>query len=81
MTIKFTEMKRIYDDQPVFGAAKGNFTFVITEDEPGKYTASAKVAGAIPFDGTRHDLGGYCAHGSFLSAVDACKEFYRAHSN
>lgn len=75
--MKFHAMPRVFPDQPIYGVAKGAFTFVITEDEPGKYTASVKVKGSTPFDGTRHDLGGFCAHQSFVAAQQACEQFYK----
>lgn len=30
--MKFVPMSRIYLDQPIYGAAKGAFMFIITED-------------------------------------------------
>lgn len=54
----------------------GAFTFIITCDNEG-YTASAKLKGALPFDGTRHDLGGYGAHATLAAAEKACRDFYR----
>lgn len=75
--MKFQALPRVYPDQPLYGAKAGVFTFVISQDEENGYTASAKVVGATPFDGTRHDLGGYCAHKSFTEAEETCKQFYR----
>lgn len=76
MTLKFIALPRVYQDQPVYGAAKGAFTFVVTEDPDG-FSASVKIKGATPFDGTRHDLGGYAAHKTFVAAQKACEDFYR----
>lgn len=71
--MKFVELPRVYSDQPLFGAAKGAFTFIISEDED-CFTASAKVRGSTQFDGSRHDLG---AHKTFTAATQACEDFYR----
>lgn len=75
--MKFQTLPRVFGDQPLYGAAKGPFTFIISEDEPEGFTASVKVKGATPFDGSRHDLGGYCAHNSLNAAKQACEKFYR----
>ena len=75
--MKFLMLPRVYPKQPIWGVAKGPFTFVITQDEPAGFTASAKVVGALKFDGTRHDLGGYAAHKTFDEAKTACKQFYK----
>ena len=69
-------MSEMFPGQERWGAVKGAFTFIITFDGEG-YTASAKVIGATPFDGTRHDLGGFCAHNSYCAAEKACNDFYR----
>lgn len=75
--MKFVPLQRVFPDQPLYGAIKGAFTFVISQDGDDGFTASAKVKGATPFDGTRHDLGGYAAHKSFTEAQQACELFYR----
>jgi len=75
--MKFRPLPRVFPDQPIYGAAKGAFTFIITKDEDDGYTASAKVKGSTRFDGTRHDLGGYAAYKSFTEAETACNKFYR----
>ena len=67
----------MFPDKKLYGAAKGAFTFIISEDGDEGFTASAKVQGATPFDGTRHDLGGYCAHKTLVDAQAACEQFYR----
>ena len=75
--MKFQRMTKLFPGQERWGCVNGAFTFVITRDEPDGFTASAKVMGTSPFDGTRHDLGGYCAHKSFSDAEKACRDFYR----
>jgi hypothetical protein len=72
--MQFAELPRVFPDQPLWGAVSRNFTFIISQDEPGGFTASVK---AHPFDRTRHDLGGFCAHKSFEAAKEACKKFLR----
>lgn len=76
--MKFVPMRRVNPDQPIYGALEGAFTFVITDERADGFTASAKVLGASPFDGTRYDLGGYGAHKTFEAAKAACEQFYRA---
>ena len=73
----FREMPKIYDDQPIYGASAEAFTFIITQDGPNEFTASAKVKGATPFDNTRHDLGGFAAHKTFDEAKAACEKFLK----
>ena len=75
--MQFAELPRVFPDQPLWGAASGNLTFVISQDEPEGFTASVKVLGALPFDGTRYDLGGLCAHKTLEEAKEACKKFLR----
>jgi hypothetical protein len=73
--MRFEALPRAFPEQPIWGARSRALTFIITQDEPDGYTASAKVVGALPFDRSRLDLGGYCAHRTFAAAVDACKKF------
>lgn len=75
--MRFIELPRVYPDQPLWGAHKGAFTFVITEDAPHGFSASVKVKGATAFDGTRTDLGGFCGHETLTAAKWACEQFYR----
>ena len=75
--MKFKQLPQVYEDQKLYGAVAGAFTFIISEDGLDGFTASAKVKGATPFDGTRHDLGGYAAHRTFDEAKAACEQFYR----
>lgn len=73
--MRFRPLPRFFEDQPIWGSSSGRFTFVITQDELNGFTASVKVKSAVPFDGSCHDLGGYCAHKSFVSAERACLQF------
>ncbi len=75
--MRFVELPPVLPNQDIFGAAKGAFTFIITHDRPDGFTASVKVKGATPYDGTRHDLGGYAAYKTFTDAETACNTFYR----
>jgi hypothetical protein len=56
-----------------WGAMRDGMTFVISKDEDtGEIIASVKVAGATPFDDTRHDLGTFKI---IDDAIRACREF------
>lgn len=77
MALKFVTLPRVFPNQPIWGAARIPFTFVITQDAPDGFTASMKVLGDKPFDGNRKDLGGFCAHKSYDEAVAACEKIYR----
>jgi hypothetical protein len=70
----FKPIPRVSEDQPLWGARAGRFTFVISQDQPSGFTASAKDHGSVPFE--RIELGGYCAHKSFVAAVVACERFW-----
>jgi hypothetical protein len=75
--MKFVQLPRLFPDQPLWGAVSGPFTFVISQDEDG-FSASVKIIGAIPNDGSRHDLGGgYCAHKNLADAQEACRAFLK----
>lgn len=74
--MKFSSLPRVFPEQPLWGAVEPPFTFVISQDEDG-FTASVKTLGAVPADGSRHDLGGYCAHKTLDAAKEVCEAFLR----
>ena len=80
MALKFQEIPRIFKDMPLWGCAKGDFTFVISKptDESDIYLATVKRLGAVPFDNTREDLGQFP---TFTEAECACNNFYRKRNN
>lgn len=81
MALKFKRMRSIFKNMDMFGATKGNWTFVISEDrehEAGIHRASVKPLGAIPFDKARSDLGIFS---TFSAAEKACNDFYRKRNN
>lgn len=81
MPLQFTRRPSPFKGMDIFGAIKGNWTFVVSEDrehEPGVYWASVKPVGTIPFDNNRSDLGSFP---SFSQAERACNDFYRKRNN
>jgi hypothetical protein len=62
---------------PTYGAIKGEFSFVITLTETGKFHASLKKLGAVIWDGSRVDLGYFR---TFHEATEACETYHRKHS-
>jgi len=75
--MRFNRMPSVFPGQALYGASGGGFTFIISDDRPDGFTASAKIAGATPFDGKRNDLGGFAAHRSLAAAEEACEQFLR----
>jgi hypothetical protein len=73
----FIPIPRVVEDQPLWGARAGQFTFVISQDQPSGFTASAKVRESVE----RIELGGYCAYKSFVAAVAACERFWREYGS
>jgi hypothetical protein len=69
----FVPIPRRSEDRPLWGARAGRFTFVISQDQPNGFTASAKVHGSVE----RIELGRSCAYKSFLAAVAARERFWR----
>lgn len=67
----------MFPEQPIWGALQSPFTFIITQDAPDGFSASVKQLGAKPHDGTRYDLGGFCGHKTYASAVAACEKFFK----
>lgn len=81
MALKFERMPTVFKNMDMFGAKKGGWTFVISEDrehEAGVHRASVKPLDAIPFDGNRSDLGVFS---TFSAAERACNDFYRKRNN
>ena len=74
--MKIEKMPPVFPEQEMWGASRGPFTFIIT-CENGIYSASAKQAGLLPFQGKRHDLGDFDNH---RAAVAACIQFSSGHS-
>ena len=70
----FKPVPRVFPDMPMWQAVEGTFTFVISRDDAygGVFAASAKPAGAVPFDNKRLDLGEFT---TFKDAVAACEKF------
>jgi hypothetical protein len=59
----------------MWGATRDDLTFIISsEEETGTIMASVKVAGSVPFDNTRIDLGKFK---TVDEAICACREFKR----
>jgi hypothetical protein len=73
--IQFTPIQ-IHPQRPTYGAIMGEYTFVITLTDNGKFHASVKRLGAKKFDGTRKDLGNF--H-QFNKAAHACETYWRNH--
>ena len=61
---------------PIYGAVKGQYTFVISFID-GWFHATSKKIGAKKFDGTRVELG-YYRH--FKEAAEACNKYFLKHS-
>lgn len=81
MALKFYRMPAPFKGMEIFGATKGGWTFIISEDkehEAGVIRASVKPLGATPFDGKRGDLGEFNA---FSTAERACNDFYSNRNN
>lgn len=81
MSLKFKRILSLFENMDTFGAVKGGWTFIITEDrehEAGVLRASVKPIGAVPFDEQRSDLGVFS---SFKAAEIACNAFYRKRNN
>jgi len=72
--MKFVAVPSPFDDMQLFGAKHGLFTFVISHDSGGMFSASVKAKGSKPFDGQRTDLG-YRTFKSFDEAKAACEKF------
>jgi hypothetical protein len=78
--MKFQRMPSIFPGQSMWGCREGSFTFIITDDGPAGFSASAKIVGTASssaLGSSRHDLGGFGAHKSLASAEKACRDFYR----
>src|ERR1700731_4536610 len=76
--MKFEPMESPFSEMRMWGAKSKGFSFIITLDAQHgcKYTASVRSV----IDATRsgmYELGGYNAHATWQSAVDACKKFLR----
>ncbi len=81
MSLKFRRMPSPFVRMDTFGAKKGDWTFIITEDrehEAGVYRASVKPLESIPFDDKRSDLGSFS---TLSNAERACNDFYRHRNN
>jgi len=75
--MQFEVVERVFPDQPMWGARSGPMTFIITRDD-GRFSASVKLATAVPFDQTRVDIGGgYQAFATLAEAQDACRAFVK----
>ncbi len=72
--MKFVRIPSMFLDMPLFGAQKGKFTFVISQDAPEAFSASVKHRGAKAFDGTLGTLG-YRSFKTFDEAKTACEKF------
>jgi len=72
MRLEWMELPRMFSTQTMWGAARPEYTFIVTDDIEEGIHASVKVIGATPFDSTRHDLGKF---GSVADAKAACERF------
>lgn len=70
----FTEMPPTVPGLLVWGAERGSYTFMVSEDSANnnEVRASVKPQGATPFDGKRFDLGVFP---TVQAAMDACEEW------
>lgn len=71
--MRFVETRSVFQHMKMWSASQGGLTYVISKelDEEG-FRASVKPVGAIPFDGTRKDLG--MSFVSFEEAAAACEK-------
>jgi hypothetical protein len=72
MVIQFIPLA-VSPDIPTYGGITNRHSFVITFIN-GRFRASAKLLGAIKFDGTRIEIGYFRR---FTDAVEACEAYAR----
>lgn len=72
--MKFAKLPSALPCMAVWGATRGNLSFIISCDSErdGEIRASVKSIGATPFDSSRHDLEIF---GSIADAKAACRGF------
>lgn len=76
----FTPVARILPDQPMWAAAAGPYTFIITEDD-GKFSASARRKYIHGEAITPGYLVLICEMvGSMQKAVEACNKWHKEHA-
>ena len=75
---EFKSLPRVFPEMPLWGVEIGIWSFVISKDGDEPYAASAKLAGSVPFQGTRYDLGEF---DSFGEAEKACRKWARERAN
>jgi hypothetical protein len=70
----FESVVSVIPNMRLWGADRGLYTYIISFDDndPHGFVASAKLAGSLPFQGTRHDLGTF---ETFTEAKAACEKF------
>lgn len=75
----FSDMPRVFKDQPLWGAEEGGYSFIISFERGLGYRASVKPIGAVPFDGKINFIGEH--YRRFGAAMWACEQWLKEQRN